>query len=78
MTRAITHIRNPHAVMTLVRNPGKWPPLAAPVFPMETHAMCRAQSLLTGLRYRDGSSNPDTLTFTQARDVLRWSEGAAA
>ena len=52
--------------------PGVWQPLAAPVDAMETQARSRAQSLLCGLPYRDGTTNPDTLTLAQAQDVLRW------
>lgn len=51
---------------------GKWAALADPVDPLDTHARMRAQSLLSGLRYRDGSTNPDVLTLSQAQDVLRW------
>ena len=78
MSLALSLVRNKHAVMAIVRATRKWPPLPAPVFPMETHARYRAQSLLTGPRYRDGSTNPDTLTFDQAQDVLRWAERSAA
>ena len=52
--------------------PGTWPTLADPVDPLDTLTRMRAQSLLAGLRYRDGSANPDTLTLAQARDVLAW------
>lgn len=78
MSRALSLVRNKRAVMAIVRAARKWPPLAAPVFPMDTHMRSRAQSLLTGTRYRDGSTNPDTLTLDQARDVLRWAERTAA
>lgn len=40
--------------------------------PMDNVARARAQSLLAGIPYRDGSTNPDTLTLAQARDVLAW------
>lgn len=40
--------------------------------PMETHHRMRAQSLLAGTAYRDGSTNPGTLSLEQARDVLAW------
>ena len=40
--------------------------------PLDTHARMRAQSLLAGMTYRDGSTNPGTLTLEQARDVLAW------
>lgn len=46
--------------------------------PMENHVRSRAQSLLCGLRYRDGSTNPGTLTIAQANDVLRWIAAACA
>lgn len=55
-----------------VRKPGAWGPLAEPVDPLESTLRYRAQSLLAGMRYRDGSTNPDTLTLDQARDVLAW------
>lgn len=55
-----------------VRKPGAWGPLAAPVDPGETTQRMRAQSALCGLRFRDGSTNPDTFTCDQAQDVLRW------
>lgn len=77
MSRALASIRNPHAVLRLVRGIAKkplpkWTALSEPVLPLETDQRIRAQSLLTGLRYRDGSTNPDTLTLAQAQDVLRW------
>jgi hypothetical protein len=78
MSRAL-NIRNPHAILRLVRAkaaaaraPGRWSPLAPPVFPDETGARMRAQSLLAGTAFRDGSSNPGPLTLAQAQDVLRW------
>lgn len=40
--------------------------------PMENHVRSRAQSLLCGQRYRDGSANPGALSLAQAHDVLRW------
>lgn len=48
-----------------------------PVDPMETWARMRAQSLLAGDRYRDGSTNPGVLTIEQAGDVLRWTRAIA-
>lgn len=74
MNRAFAHIRNRHALLRLVRPaPAKrWSALSEPVFPNETAARARAQSLLAGITYRDGSTNPDTLTLSQAQDVLRW------
>lgn len=46
--------------------------------PMENHVRSRAQSLLCGLRYRDGSTNPGTLSLPQAQDVLRWISGSGS
>lgn len=40
--------------------------------PLENHARSTAQSKIAGLRYRDGSTNPGTLTLAQAQDVLTW------
>ena len=54
--------------------PAKWPPLTDPVDPLDTLARMRAQSLLAGLRYRDGTTNPNALTLDQARDVLAWAQ----
>lgn len=51
---------------------GPWGSLAEPVYPEDTDTRIRAQSLLCGVVYRDGSTNPDTLTLEQARDVLAW------
>lgn len=53
-----------------VKRASTWGPLAAPVLPGETDARIRAQSLLCGLVYRDGTTNPGLLTFDQACDVL--------
>ena len=74
MTRALSAIRNPHAVVRLVRKAPfkRWPQLSEPVFPSETDARMRAQSLLTGMDFADDTRHPDTLTFAQAQDVLRW------
>lgn len=44
----------------------------ARTLPDDTAARIRAQSLLAGTRYRDGTTNPGTLTPEQARDVLAW------
>ncbi|MBS0228847.1 MAG: hypothetical protein JSS23_09155 [Proteobacteria bacterium] len=44
----------------------------ARVDPLDTATRIRAQSALCGLRYRDGSTNPGTLTLAHAQDVLRW------
>lgn len=76
-----TRIRNPHAILklvramkrpTMLRTSAKWPALAAPIYPEDTDQRIRAQSLLAGIAYRDGSTNPDSLTLAQAQDVLRW------
>lgn len=56
-----------------VRKPGTWGPLAEPVDPLDTWTRARAQSLLTGMHFRDGSSSPDTIPIDQARDLVRWS-----
>lgn len=40
--------------------------------PMDNVHRSRAQSLLAGTTYRDGSTNPGPLTIAQAQDVLRW------
>lgn len=45
---------------------------AARTTPLDNIARQRAQSLLAGTRYRDGSTNPGTLTLTQSHDVLAW------
>lgn len=50
-----------------------WGRLSAPVRADETHERMRAQSIMAGgEKFRDGSTNPGTLTLDQARDVLRW------
>lgn len=77
-------MRNLHAVQRLAKPAAKgqsiqkWTPLSEPVLPLDTMARIRAQSLLTGLRYRDGSTNPNALTLDQAHDVLRWATGVCA
>lgn len=40
--------------------------------PMENHLRVRAQSLLAGITYRDGSTNPGPLCSAHARDVIAW------
>jgi hypothetical protein len=74
MTRALSAIRNPHAVVRLVRKAPfkRWPQLSEPIFPSDTDARMRAQSLLAGMEFADGTRNPDTLTLAQSHDVLRW------
>lgn len=77
MNRTLTSIRNPHAVMAIVRvDATRWG--AARTLPLDNAARCRAQSLLAGLRYRDGSTNPGPLTLEQSSDVLRWATPVAA
>lgn len=46
----------------------------ARTLPDDTASRTRAQSLLAGTRYRDGSTNPGPLTLGQARDVLAWAD----
>ena len=78
-------VRNPHAVLRLARpatpeaakavdtvDVRLGPAWVDPVDPMENWRLCRAQSLLAGLFYRDCSRNPGPLTSGQAQDVLRW------
>jgi len=48
-----------------------WGQLAAPIFPDETMAIMRAQSILSGPDL--GQCPP--LTIEQARDVLAWHKG---
>lgn len=45
---------------------------AARTLPLDNVNRCRAQSWLAGIGYRDGSTNPGTLTLDQAHDVLAW------
>lgn len=68
--RLLKLVRKPAALPS--PTPGKWSRLTDPVDPLDTLARSRAQSLLAGLRFRDGTTNPDTLTLAQAQDVLRW------
>lgn len=64
-------IRNSHAVQRLVRiRTRRWE--TARTTPLDNIARQRAQSLLAGTRYRDGSTNPGTLTLAQSQDVLIW------
>ena len=68
---ALTAVRNPHALLRLVRiRARKFE--ATRTLPLDNMARSRAQSLLAGTVYRDGSTNPDVLTLSQAQDVLRW------
>lgn len=48
---------------------------SARTLPLDNVNRCRAQSLLAGATYLDGSTNPGTLTLAQAQDVLRWATG---
>ncbi len=52
--------------------PGAWPMLSEPVLPNDTDTRIRAQSILTWIRYRDGSTQCPPLTLAQARDVISW------
>lgn len=45
---------------------------SARTLPLDNVNRCRAQSWLAGIGYRDGSTNPGTLTLAQAHDVLAW------
>lgn len=58
--------------------PGTWGRLSSPVDWEETQARSRAQSILCGVQFRDGSSQCPPLTLEQARDVLRWKEHNSA
>ncbi len=55
-----------------IRKPGTWGPLAEPVDPTDTLQRMRAQSLLSGFQFRDGSTCCPPLSLGQARDVLAW------
>ena len=69
--RALTLIRNPHALQRLARiKARRWD--AARTLPLDNVARSRAQSLLAGTVYRDESTNPGPLSIAQAHDVLRW------
>lgn len=79
MSRVRATVRNPHAVLRIMRlarralPPPSWPgPLTEPVDPMHTHQRMRATSLLAGIEFADGTRHPDVLTLDQAQDVLRW------
>lgn len=47
---------------------------AAPTDPREVALRMRAQSLLCGLAFRDGSTQAPPLTTEQAHDVLAWAQ----
>lgn len=49
-----------------------WPRLSKPVFPADTQARMRAQSVLTGFDFKDGAAIGPLLPVEQARDVLAW------
>jgi hypothetical protein len=80
MSRGLRLIRNPHAVRGIVRQRelakpktlAPWPMLSAPIDPLETVLRYRAQSALTGLPFRDGTTLCDALDIERARDVLAW------
>lgn len=64
-------IRKHSALLRIARIKSKrWD--AARTDPLENTLRMRAQSLLAGTAYRDGSCNPGTLTRAQAQDVLAW------
>lgn len=65
--RVVSHTPKPKA-----RKPGTWGPLSAPVDPLDTFLRSRAQSVLTGFHFRDGSSVAPFLPIEQARDVIAW------
>lgn len=70
-------IRKHSALLRIARIKSKrWD--AARTDPLENTLRMRAQSLLAGLAYRDGSCNPGPLTLAQARDVLAWATWRAA
>lgn len=68
----VTHVIRTHvAKLRLARLKARhWG--AARTVPMDTQARMQAQSVLAGTPYRDGSTNPGTLTLDQAHDVLAW------
>lgn len=67
----LTVIRTHAALLRLDRIRSKrWERTRA--VPLDNVARARAQSLLAGATYRDGSTNPGPLTLEQARDVLAW------
>lgn len=68
---ALPLIRNPVALLRLARlKSRRWE--ATRAAPLDNQARIRAQSLLAGIAYRDGSTNPGPLTLSQAHDVLAW------
>lgn len=71
MSATITLVRTHLARLRLARmTTRRWG--ATRTDPIETVSRSRAQSLLAGATYRDGSTNPGTLTLAQAHDVLAW------
>ena len=68
---ALSLIRNHVALLRLARlKSRRWE--ATRAAPLDNQARSRAQSLLAGIGYRDGSTNPGPLTLAQAHDVLAW------
>lgn len=68
---ALSLIRNHVALLRLARlKSRRWE--ATRAVPLDNQARIRAQSLLAGIAYRDGSTNPGPLTLPQAQDVLAW------
>jgi hypothetical protein len=72
--RALAAVKTSSTIVRLLPKPAikRWTQLSEPVFPSETDARMRAQSLLTGLSFQDNTRTPGGLTFAQAQDVLRW------
>lgn len=68
---ALSLIRNHVALLRLTRLNSRRR-AATRTDPIETVNRSRAQSLLAGAAYRDGSTNPGPLTLAQAHDVLAW------
>lgn len=69
--RSLSTVKNPIAVLRLVRMTRKRFD-ATRTLPLDNQTRSRAQSLLAGTRFRDGTTNPGPLTLAQAQDVLRW------
>ena len=67
----LTVVRTHAALLRLERIRSKrWE--RARAVPLDNVARARAQSLLAGTTYRDGSTNPGPLTLEQTSDVLAW------
>lgn len=71
MSATLTLVRTHLARLRLARmTTRRWG--ATRTDPLDITHRARAQSLLAGLTYRDGSTNPGPLTLPQAQDVLAW------